>query len=211
MSFSAIGNVYDRLSFREAVDALDISWASSVTIHHTASPSLAQRPKGWTIQHMRNLASYYGGELGWSRGPHLFTDEDQIFGLSPMTERSIHAVSFNKTSLSIEMLGNYDVEESMSGRGREVLETTAYAAAVLIKKLGKEATDSTIKFHRDDPKTSKTCPGRKVDKSYFLGVVIRYLKELDTLNDRNDAVEPKEKPTLEQRVAALEAKVFNTP
>jgi len=85
MSFSAVGHVFDPSAFREHLRTVDLSWARGVCLHHTAYPDLSMRPRGWTIQHMRNLASYYGGELGWSAGPHLFADEDQVFGLSPLT------------------------------------------------------------------------------------------------------------------------------
>ena len=189
MSYSAVGQVFDPVSFRKHVDGLDLSWASSVTIHHTYYPDLSMRPKGWTIQHMRNLASYYGQELGWSAGPHLFTDEDQIFGLSPLTARGVHAVSFNAASIAIEMLGDFDKEDPQSGRGNQVIETTAAAVAVLLSKLGLPANDSTVKFHRDDPRTSKTCPGKRVSKDWFVGCVQRYLERLRRVESQADRFE----------------------
>lgn len=168
MSFSAVGQVFDLPGFREHLAGLHLAWAKGVCIHHTASPNLEQRPKGWTIQHMRNLAHYYGQELGWSSGPHLFTDEDQIFGLTPLTERGTHAKSFNGTHIGIEALGNYDRESPTEGRGDQVWTTTIEATAAILTRLGLEATDDTVKFHRDDPKTSKTCPGTRVDKQRIL-------------------------------------------
>ena len=75
-------------------------------MHHTAAPSLAQRPRGLTIQHIRNIQNYYQSQLGWSSGPHLFIDDDQIFGMSSLERRGIHAVSFNRTHIGIEVLGN---------------------------------------------------------------------------------------------------------
>ena len=169
MSFSAVGQVFDAKAFKEHLDALPpLSWAKGVTIHHTAFPDLAMRPKGWTIQHMRNLASYYGNEKKWSAGPHLFTDEDQIFGLSPLTARGVHAKSFNAQFIGIEALGNYDIEHPATGRGYQVWNTTAIATALLLRKLGLPANDSTVKFHRDDPETSKTCPGKRISKIEFV-------------------------------------------
>lgn len=151
-----------------------LKWAgafrpSLIVIHHTAAPSLAQRPNGWTPVHMQNLRSYYGGQLGWSAGPHLFTDDDQIWTFTPMTERGIHAVSFNRNGIGIEMLGDYDSEDPWSGRGLKVLQTTASAVRSLMSALnvGKDA----IRFHRDDPKTSKTCPGTKISKADFLSLI----------------------------------------
>lgn len=171
MSFSAVGQVFDARAFEKHVSTLDLSWANAVCLHHTAYPDLSMRPKGWTIQHMRNLASYYGGELGWSAGPHLFTDEDEIFGLSPLTTRGVHAKSFNARSIGIEALGNYDHEKPASGRGLEVWRTTAAATAILLRRMGLPATGQTVLFHRDDPKTTKTCPGRLVAKEWVLSLV----------------------------------------
>jgi hypothetical protein len=171
MSFSSVGLVFDLPSFRQHLTGLDMSWAKSVTIHHTGSPDLAARPKGFTIQHMRNIQSYYEGERKWFRGPHLFTDEDQIFGMSPLTARGTHAETFNTTSIGIEMLGNYDIDSPFEGRGREVLLRTAATTAAILIKLGLPANELTIHFHRDDPKTSKTCPGTKIEKAPFIALV----------------------------------------
>jgi hypothetical protein len=172
MSYSAVGKVWDPEGFADHVAGLDcLGWADSVTIHHTGTPNLSQRPKGWTIQHMRNLEHFYGMELGWSAGPHLFTDEDQVFGLSPLSEPGVHARSFNRSSIGIEMLGNYDFEDPMASRGAQVIRCTVQAVAALLKAMGLEPTPETIKFHRDDPRTSKTCPGTKVSKDWFVGLV----------------------------------------
>lgn len=199
MSFSEVDKVYDRVSFRKRLREVDLSWATGgVTVHHTAAPSLAQRPKGFTIQHMRNIQSFYEKELGWSRGPHLFTDEDQIFGMSPLSERGIHAVSFNKTHIGVEALGNYDSEDPKTGRGLQVWETTACCVAQILAAKGMEPSTSTINFHRDDPKTKKTCPGTQVDKAWFIGLVTKFFLEEKDLerkeSDRIDAPPVKPQP-----------------
>jgi hypothetical protein len=172
MSFANVGKVWDAAGFAAYLETLPpLDWARSVTVHHTAYPDLSMRPKGWTIQHMRNLEDYYGRKKRWSAGPHLFTDEDQIFGLSPLTARGVHARSFNADSIGLEALGNYDQESPHEGRGREVWYTTAAAVALLLAKLGLEPNPETVKFHRDDPRTTKRCPGRKVEKEWFLNMV----------------------------------------
>lgn len=172
MSFSAVGEVYDIDSFRQSLSVTKPpAWAKSVTVHHTAAPSLAQRPRGWKIQHMRNLAHFYGKEKRWSAGPHLFTDEDQVFGLTPLHEKGVHARSFNDSSIGIEMLGNFDVEDPTEDRGAAVLTMTAKVVDALLEWLGLPVTDESILFHRDDPRTSKTCPGTRVDKKLFLQTV----------------------------------------
>ena len=193
MGFEIVGRVFDAEAFKEYIETVNLNWISSVTVHHTASPNLAQRPKGWTIQHMRNIADYYKNGLGWSSGPHLFTDEDQIFGMSSLWKPGVHARSFNRNSIGIETLGDYDNEDPKSGRGLECWHTTAQATAIILEKRGLEPSNSTVKFHRNDPQTSKTCPGRLVEKDWFLGLVSNYTNSTGSQD-----------LTLEQRVERLE-------
>lgn len=139
-----------------------------IVIHHCAEPSLLQRPNGFEYQHMVNLKDFYKSK-GWSAGPHLFIDDDQVWTFSPLTSRGIHAVSFNSNSIGIEMLGNYDSEDPKSGRGYNVIQTTVAIVKLLLKRL--QLDKSCIRFHRDDPKTSKTCPGNNITKEWFLSLL----------------------------------------
>lgn len=136
-----------------------------IVVHHCGAPSLAQRPQGFIPQHMQNLKSFYEGK-GWSAGPHLFIDDHAAWLFSPMTARGVHAVSFNRNSIGIEMLGDYDSEDPTTGRGLAVVRLTAKVVKLLMRKLGKDT--SCIRFHRDDPKTTKSCPGKKITKEWFL-------------------------------------------
>lgn len=171
MSYANVGRVWTVESFREYLKGVKRpAYAKSVTIHHTGAPTLAQRPKGFLAQHILNIQSYYKS-LGWSRGPHLFIDEDQIFGMTPLNVPGIHAVSFNRTSIGIEVLGDYDNEDPLSGRGLSCMKTAAATAKALFEWLDIPVNETTLKFHRDDPKTRKTCPGKKVKKDWFVSLV----------------------------------------
>ena len=171
MSYANVGRVWTVESFREYLKGIKRpSYAKSVTIHHTGAPTLAQRPKGFLAQHILNIQSYYKS-LGWSRGPHLFIDEDQIFGMTPLTVPGIHAVSFNRSSIGIEVLGDYDSEDPLTGRGLACMKNTAACAKALFEWLDIPINETTLKFHRDDPKTSKTCPGKKVKKDWFISLM----------------------------------------
>ena len=92
MSFANVGKVWTVDSFREYLKGIKRPvYAKSITLHHTGAPSLGQRPRGFLIQHIHNIQSFYKS-LGWNRGPHLFIDEDQFFGMTPLTVSGIHAV-----------------------------------------------------------------------------------------------------------------------
>jgi hypothetical protein len=195
MSYANVGRTWTPRSFRDYLGTLARpSWAKSVTLHHTAAPSLAQRPQGLSAQHMINIRDYYAKTLGWSRGPHLFTDENEILGMTPLTLKGTHAVSFNSTSIGIEALGNYDVEDPHSGRGLAVWQITAQATLALLDWLGLDPTTKTVLFHRDDPRTSKTCPGKKVTKDWILEKIRLYssspapLPVLDTFGNTAELV-----------------------
>lgn len=169
MSFSAVGLSWDINSFRQYLQGMKRpSWAKSVTLHHTAAPSLAQRPDGLTNQHVINIRNFYQKSLGWSSGPQLFVDDKRIMGMTPITEKGVHAVSFNSSSIGIEVLGNFDSEDPHSGRGYAAWKIASEASMEILYWLGLEATSKTVLFHRDDPRTSKSCPGRKVSKDWVL-------------------------------------------
>lgn len=138
-----------------------------IVLHHTAAPSLAQRPHGFLPQHMTYLREFYE-EKGWSAGPHAFVDDDQIWTFSPLTSRGVHAVGFNRTGIGLELLGDYDTESPFEGRGLAVWKTGMAAVRSLMKRLN--LGESAIKFHREDGYTSKTCPGKKIRKDWVLTV-----------------------------------------
>lgn len=172
MSFASTGLAWNIQGFREYLKSVPRpSWARSITLHHTASPSLANRPGGLTDQHIRNIRDFYKNTKGWSAGPQLFIDDRRIMGLTPINVRGVHAASFNGNSIGIEVLGNYDTEDPHSGRGYAAWCLTAEASLALLEWLGLEPTSSTVKFHRDDPRTTKTCPGRKVSKDWILEMI----------------------------------------
>lgn len=141
-----------------------------VVLHNTAVPSLAQRPMGFTEAHMRNLRGYYSG-LHWKGGPHLFVDDHGIWVFNPLDKRGTHSPSWNDRAWGVEMLGDYDKEEFLSGRGAMVRYNAGVAVAELFKKLGTVAGTDTFKLHKEDPKTDHDCPGRHVDKANFQGLV----------------------------------------
>lgn len=193
MAFENVGKVWTPASLAEDLAGKAVpDWLDSITIHHTASPSLSDRKSGFTIQHIRNIQNFYSrpkSELGkgWSTGPHLFIDEDQIFGMCDFRSKGIHAASFNHRSLGIEVLGDYDIEDPHTGRGKACWTNTAAAVRVLLKWSGLKKNASTILFHRDDPKTKKSCPGKLIDKKWFLDLIPADI-------DRSSDTDPFEKP-----------------
>lgn len=144
-----------------------------IVLHNTSSPTLVQRPNGFTRQHMANLADYYGNEQHWSSGPHLFVDDNGIWLFSPMEKHGTHSPSWNGVSIGIEMLGEYDYEPFNAGRGAKVRDNAVAAVAAILKRLGLPANGTTVRLHKEDPATThKRCPGANVSKAAFLASVL---------------------------------------
>lgn len=172
MGYENVGTVWTPGSLREYLDTINKpDWCDAITLHHTAAPSLAQRPNGLIAQHLRNLEDFYKNTNKWSAGPHLFVDEDQLWGMCDFRRKGVHAVSFNSRAIGIEVLGDYDSESPKTGRGLECWKTAAAGTKVLLEWLGLAPSEKTVLFHRDDPKTNKTCPGTKVTKDWVLGLI----------------------------------------
>lgn len=153
------------------------AWRPSfITLHNTYLPSLAMRPNGFTEQHMRNMETFFRDQQGWSAGPHLFIDDNKIHVFTPLTMSGVHSPSWNKLAIGIEMLGDYEKEPFVTGRGALVRSNTVAAIATLSAVLGIDP--STMKLHKEDPGTShKTCPGKHVNKALVIASVRELLSE----------------------------------
>lgn len=154
-----------------------IKWRPSfIALHNTAIPSLAQRPTGLSPQHIRNLESFYRDTKKWSAGPHLFVDDRQIWVFTDMTVSGVHSPSWNKTSLGLEMLGNYDTESFSDGRGLSVRRNAVSAMATISAILGLDPQG--IRLHGEDPLTThKNCPGKHVVKDEVIAEVTDLMRQ----------------------------------
>lgn len=171
MSYNAIGKVWIVDSFQQYLKTITKpKWCDSICLHHTALPSLQMRPHGLLMQHIHNMKAGYV-QKGWRSGPHLYIDDDQIYGMTPLTEKGVHAVSFNSRSIGIEVLGDYDSEDPFTGRGLQCWQLAAKTTMQLLNWLNLKPLDFTVLFHRDDAKTNKTCPGKKIDKKWFIDLM----------------------------------------
>lgn len=180
--FPIVGRRFNRAEFVKYVKWVRknerYTWRpSGITMHHTGFPDLSIRPHGFTEQHMRNMRHGYLNDNGWRHGPHIFTDDHGIWVFNPLSIRGVHAVSYNSTRYGIEMLGNFDrAEQYANQRGVASRHNGKFAAAVLMKYA--DISTAKLNFHRHDPETSKTCPGRHVDFSEFEEEVLAMVETL---------------------------------
>lgn len=186
---------------KEFLDYLDTiqfkAWTPRfVTMHHTGGPSLAtwktyahgnRKVPITDAQWMKNLAGYYGNEMRWSAGPHFFFTPDNFCVLSLPDRRGVHAVSFNATSWGVECVGDFDSEAFTP----DLAQRYAEGLACLHVALGISPDPYVfnvrgLHFHRDDPKTSKTCPGRKVDKAAMVALIKVQMERLTGMGAHDD-------------------------
>lgn len=136
-------------------------WARGVTMHHTVSPTAAQWRGAASVLAM---ARYYRDTNKWDRGPHLFTvagcpdaSHAGIWQMTPLNLRGIHAAAFNTNHWGIEVCGLYDAAPWPADAA-----ALALGAAAALADWG-GLPSASVNGHRDDPGTTKTCPGRAVD------------------------------------------------
>lgn len=156
-----------------------------VVMHHTGAPDLATW-RGWQTrarpvtdeQWMQNLKGYYES-LGWSRAPQFFFTPSHFCVLSLPTVRGTHAVSFNANSWGVECVGDFD-REPFDGavRDRYVEGLAALHIAAGLQIVPFENSVRGLHFHRDDPQTRKTCPGKNVNKIALVAYVQNKIDEL---------------------------------
>jgi hypothetical protein len=140
-----------------------MAWRPSfIVLHNTEVPSLAERPVGFTTQHMQGFVQYYRDQKHWSAGPHLFVDDKRIWVFTPLTVSGVHSPSWNKLALGVEMLGDYEREAFDTGRGLQVRMNAVAAMATLSAVLGLDP--ARMRIHREDPLTTHACPGKYVRK-----------------------------------------------
>jgi hypothetical protein len=120
---------------------------------HGKNPKLSKISEGQLIDNW--WVSYK--RMHWYSGPHLFIFPTGIFIATPLHIRGTHSPSFNSSHYGVEMVGEYDKEQLPY----TIKKLTIDALTCLFRHLGVQATEETLKFHGEDPRTShKGCPGK---------------------------------------------------
>lgn len=142
-----------------------------IVVHNTAEPSLAQWAKLGGLQRIKNLESYYKNDQKWSGGPHLFVAPEGIWLFNALEYPGVHSPSWNRVAFGVEMVGDYDTEDfnAQSGASATVRAYSVQALAVLSAKFSFDST--SLRLHKEDPKTTHECPGKTVHKGDLVQAV----------------------------------------
>lgn len=133
---------------------------SAIHIHHTWKPTKADYVGEETIY---GMWEYHTKTNSWSDiGQHFSVAPDgAIWDGRDLNRDPASIENHNKGAISIEIIGNFDVEILKGPQKKAVIE--------LIRTLLKvcDLSKQAIIFHREH--STKTCPGKNIQKDEFLG------------------------------------------
>lgn len=169
------------------------TWCKFITLHNTSAPSLAQWAHNRISYSAKQLVINMEGSwraLGWHTGPHyLVTPESDtpIFELSDPSAPGVHASCFNLSSIGIEMVGEYNLEDFNSGPGASVRDSAVLLLAALHNKLGLAPLpfvydQQGLHFHKDCVRDQHDCPGKNVVRPDLIKLVQTKMQSLGTAN-----------------------------
>ena len=181
----------------------DESWAESspqfdqvraLTIHHTAGTNDYSRAQA--VEQMRGIYAYYTKTLGWGDFPyHLITDRfGNIYegrrGALDSNPLGTHAGGFNRGTMGISTMGNYDVVAP----SEEVVDAMARATAYYLYRDGIDArgrvtltSGGSTKYAAGTPVTVDTIfPHRATSATACPGQYL--MARFDDVRDRAEAI-----------------------
>lgn len=165
-------------------------------LHNTDTPDIALF-NSWMATHKltpeqwgRNLGAYYAG-MGWNSMPHGFVLPDgRILLGAPFNVQGTHTPSWNRISIGLEMVGNFD-REQFAGTPTETSAVAVFGELCL--RLGWKPDDYVkgvrgVHLHREDSATThKNCPGKNVVKAKFVQMVSAYIGDSRMMSDDRES------------------------
>ncbi|MGJ0848204.1 N-acetylmuramoyl-L-alanine amidase [Tissierella praeacuta] len=167
------------LTIEELIKELDKYPFKQLHIHHTWKPEHKDFKGNNHIAMQQSMKNYHVNSNKWSDiGQHLtlFPDGKWLTG-RPFNITPASIKGWNTGALAVEMIGNFDV-------GHDKLEgEQLHQILLLIKYFIDKYGESSIKFHREGPGVTKTCPGTSLDKNKLIkgAKAMSDKKELDNL------------------------------
>lgn len=138
-------------------------------IHHTWKPAHRNFNGVNHFNIQQSMYNHHTKTNGWSNiGQHLtlFPDGKWMTG-RPFNISPASISGWNTGALAVEMVGNFDIPGtgSFNDLGYDLLQGKQKEELLkLIKYFIDKYGESSIKFHREGPGVTKTCPGTRIDK-----------------------------------------------
>jgi len=132
-------------------------------IHHTWKPNYSHFNGKNHESLQRGMRNYHVNTMGWADiAQHFTLFPDGTWALGrPLSKKPVSISGWNTGAVMVEMVGDFD-------KGRDQMTVGQKNAILEITKFMKDELGLRIVFHRDSPRTSKTCPGSGIDKVAFM-------------------------------------------
>ncbi|WP_053956540.1 S-layer homology domain-containing protein [Inediibacterium massiliense] len=152
------------VTIEELIKMLNNYSFKQLHIHHTYKPDHSNFNGNNHIELQEAMYRYHTETKKWSDiAQHVTLAPDgklitgRDFNVSPAS-----IAGWNKGAFAVEMIGNFDV-------GKEKLEGEQKKSILMLSKYFADRFGyDCIKFHREGPFVTKTCPGNSIDKKLFL-------------------------------------------
>jgi len=122
----------------------------TIVIHHSGNSDTKEK-----------IHELHVKKNGWNEiGYHfLISREGEIINCRNLEKEGAHVYGYNIYSIGVCLLGNFDKEKPHELQIKKMNE--------LISNLKKEFYIKEIKFHREFPNVTKSCPGKNINKTVF--------------------------------------------
>lgn len=183
------------LTIEELIKELDKFKFKQLHIHHTWKPAHSSFKGNNHVAMQQSMKDYHTKTNGWSDiGQHLtlFPDGKWLTG-RPFGTAPTSISGWNTGALAVEMIGNFDIPGTgeFNSLGYDLLQGKQKEGLLkLIKYFIDKYGESSIKFHREGPGVTKTCPGTRLDKLILI-------KEAKAMSEKKEV---KEKPHWGEKV-----------
>ena len=161
------------LNTNEVIREIERYKFAQLHIHHTWKPTHRNFTGNNHLNLQNNMRYYHKNSLGWADiGQHLTLMPDGKFVTGrPYAKTPASVKGHNSGALAVEMVGNFDTKGSgqYNDLGYDELKgEQRLSILALIRWFGEKYGYENVKFHRDFPGVTKTCPGTSLDKKVLL-------------------------------------------
>lgn len=175
------GELMRIISIDELIKMLDKFKFKQFHIHHTWKPDHSNFKGDNHIQMQQGMKNYHVNTNGWSDiGQHISVFPDgkivtgRPFGTTPASIKG-----WNTNAFAMETIGNFDIgHDKLEGKQ---LETVLRLLKYFLENYGQ----TSIKFHREGPGVTKSCPGTSLNKTKLIAEAISLDKKEVVKVDKN--------------------------
>ena len=176
------------LSITELIKELNKYKFTQLHIHHTWKPTHRDFNGKNHLALQQGMRNYHINTNGWGDIGHhlaLMPDGKWVTG-RPFNKTPASIKEWNTGALAVEMVGNFDKEGTgaLNSSGYDILEGKQKENILaLIQYYGQRFGYDGVKFHREGPRVTKTCPGNSLNKAVMISEAKAFKGDLENLSE----------------------------